>query len=76
MLRRGGGAGGRAGFSGNGAGGPSVAIAYTGGAVVVTPDSHTTAGTPGAGVPARTNPTTNVTIPASASGPAMAILAF
>jgi hypothetical protein len=71
-----GGPGGRAGFSGNGAGGPSVALAYTGGAVVITPDSHTSTGAPGAGVPARTNPTTNVTIPASASGSAMPVVQF
>ena len=72
----GGGAGGRAGFSGNGAGGPSVALAYTGGNIVAAQDTHLTPGTAGVGVAARTNASTNVTIPASASGPAMATLAF
>lgn len=72
----GGSSGGRAGFAGNGTGGPSAALAFTGGAVVVAPDTHTTAGTAGAGVPARVNATTNVTIPASASGPAMPLLQF
>lgn len=71
-----GGAGGRAGFSGNGAGGPSVALSFTGGALVVSPDTHTTAGTAGAGVDARTNPATNVTIPASAAGASSAVLQF
>jgi hypothetical protein len=71
-----GGAGGRAGLSGNGSGGPSAALAYTGGELVVAQDTHLTPGTAGAGVPARTNPTTSVTIPASASGPSMPVLAF
>lgn len=71
-----GGTGGRAGFSGNGAGGPSGALAYTGGDVVIAQDSHLTPGTAGAGVAARTNAATNVTIPASASGPAMPVLQF
>lgn len=72
----GGSLGGRAGFGGNGAGGPSAALAFTGGSVVVAPDTHTTAGTAGAGVAARVNATTNVTIPASASGPSMPVLQF
>jgi hypothetical protein len=67
--------GGRAGFSGNGAGGPSVALAYTGGGLVVAQDTHLTPGSAGAGVAARTD-LLNVTIPASATGPALATLAF
>jgi hypothetical protein len=68
--------GGRAGFSGNGAGGPSAALAFTGGAVVVSPDTHTTAGAAGAGVAARTEPFTSVTMPASAAGSAAPVLQF
>ncbi len=68
--------GGRAGFSGNGAGGPSVALAFTGGAVVLSPDTHLTAGTAGAGVIARTEPFTSVTMPASVPGPSMPVLQF
>jgi hypothetical protein len=68
--------GGTAGFSGNGAGGPSVALAYTGGDLVVAQDTHLTPGTAGAGVAARTNATTNVTIPASPAGPSVATLPF
>jgi len=67
--------GGRAGYSGNGAGGPSIALAHTGGEVVVSQDTHMTPGTGGAGVGVRNN-INNVTMPASAAGPAMAILAF
>ena len=68
--------GGRAGFSGNGAGGPSAALAFTGGAVIVSPDTHTTAGTAGAGVAARTEPFTSVTMPTSAAGSSKAVLQF
>ena len=74
-----GGAGGRAGFSGNGAGGPSIALAHTGGEVTVAQDTHLTAGTAGAGVPARMRTDTlgnTVTIPASVGGSAMPTLAF
>ena len=68
--------GGRAGYSGNGAGGPSVALAFTGGAVVLSPDTHTTAGVAGAGVASRVEPFTNVTMPASAAGTATPVMQF
>ena len=73
-----GGPGGRAGFSGNGAGGPSIALAHTGGEIVVAPDTHLTAGNAGAGVPDRSTVIngSTVTIPASVAGTAMPILAF
>jgi hypothetical protein len=77
-LAAAGGAGGRAGFSGNGAGGPSVALAHTGGEITVAPDTHTTAGVEGAAVPARSSVIggVSVTIPASAAGVSMPVLAF
>ena len=73
-----GGPGGQAGFSGNGSGGPSIALAYTGGDIVVAQDTHLTPATAGAGVPVRSTVIVGatVTIPAGASGPSMATLAF
>jgi hypothetical protein len=68
--------GGRAGFSGNGAGGPSAALAFTAGAVVLSPDTHTTAGAAGAGVAVRSEPFTSVTMPASAAGSSVPVLQF
>jgi hypothetical protein len=74
-----GGAGGVSGVSGHGAGGPSIAIAHTGGAPVIG-DSKTIIGKPGDGVPLATrhDASTNddKTIPASPAGVAEAVHAF
>ena len=65
--------GGRSGVSGNGAGGPSLAIAYQGGAPVLT-QANTTVGAGGAGIEARSQ--NGKTIPASPAGVSLATQAF
>lgn len=65
--------GGRAGVSGNGAGGPSIAIAHQGGAPVLT-QSKTEPGAGGAGVEARSSGTR--TLPASAEGESVGVKAL
>jgi len=65
--------GGRAGVSGNGAGGPSFAIAHEGGAPVLS-QSKTEVGEGGAGVDARSSGMRN--LPASAAGEALAVKAL
>jgi hypothetical protein len=77
-LAKAGGAGGPGGISGNGAGGPSVALAYTGGELVVAQDTHTKASAGGAGVADRSSLVNGVSrmIPASAGGASMPTLAF
>ena len=74
-----GGPGGRAGVSGSGAGGPSIAIAHTGGEPKVENGTTLKPGTAGAGVPEETatDALGNVkTLPASAAGVAKDLFAF
>ncbi len=73
MYSKAGEPGGRAGVSGNGAGGPSIAIAHQGGAPVLT-QSKTEAGAGGAGVEARSSGTR--TLPASAEGESVGVKAL
>jgi hypothetical protein len=69
-----GGAGGESGISGSGAGGPSVAIAYTGNIPVVDAKSTLTPGTAGLGVTAQSS--NGKTIPASGNGVSQATFSF
>jgi hypothetical protein len=63
-----GGRGGRAGVSGSGAGGPSIALAHTGGDAVRINGATLKAGEAGAGVPAQTSANGARTLPASVAG--------
>ncbi len=65
--------GGRAGISGNGAGGPSIGIAYQGGAPILT-QTNTKVGAGGAGVAARSQ--NGKTIPAAPAGASEAVKAL
>jgi hypothetical protein len=73
-----GGAGGRPGISGSGAGGPSIGIAYTGGKPNLINDTVIKPGKPGAGVPEDSKAFQNVTwkLPASAAGIAQNMYSF
>jgi hypothetical protein len=65
--------GGLAGVSGNGAGGPSIAIAHQGGAPILT-QTNTKVGSGGAGVEARSQG--GKTIPASPTGASEGVKSF
>jgi hypothetical protein len=67
-------AGGVSGYSGSGAGGPSIAIAYTGGAPQADATTTSTPGNPGAGHVQITS--NGKTIPASAAGVSQAMFSF